>query len=509
MWTKGQGVHVADGAIRSYQAQIAELDSERTSVASDRRVVQAELAATLVQAATTFLPDAAPATLASAGRALGMPWLAQRRAELERKRAEWRARLAEIERDPAFLRRQALLHATRGELAQERQALERWRAELEQKAGHFEHPSFKWLRARQEEKAAGRGALGSFWDAVTFTGVREDKAKAKCCAELGYATYEELAAEHHKTHAALEQTHQRLKANEALRQRALALLEEHAKLYAWTHEFEPRVCEMLRSEVGVALGRVDLRAAHGTVAEAVRPTIAKAHALARKDEYLGNLEGFLAAQVNDRKKRIDAIAKTQRAWAMKPSAYVAGNKKGWLVDLPAAKHKSTHKSVRSCRRMHHNIIEFEDYDDYSYYLERDPRFLPYDAFAWGAEESMPYEGWSRAVIPELASYREEHGQDRADFGFFRSADKQAEREAREAERDAAREAERDAVDTSERSELEAAMDGETSADAGSSADDGSSTDDAADAGDSGTDDLSEAEAGLEADSADGGGDDVS
>ena len=36
---------------------------------------------------------------------------------------------------------------------------------------------------------------------------------------------------------------------------------------------------------------------------------------------------------------------------------------------------------------------------------------------------MPYEGFSRGVIPELARHRHEHGQARADYSAYREADK--------------------------------------------------------------------------------------
>jgi hypothetical protein len=74
--------------------------------------------------------------------------------------------------------------------------------------------------------------------------------------------------------------------------------------------------------------------------------------------------------------------------------------------------------------MHHNVVGYDDYDDYDYYLGHVDDFLAYDAFAWAAEEPMPYEGFSRGIIPELGHYRHSHQQERADYSEFRAADKQ-------------------------------------------------------------------------------------
>ncbi|NUP13444.1 MAG: hypothetical protein HOW73_45985 [Polyangiaceae bacterium] len=524
MWTKGQGVQAADAAITSYRTQIAELESEYASVVSDHRVVLTQLQDSLDQAARLVLPDAAPATLASAAHELRMTWLPARRAELEHKRGEWKTRLAQIERDAYFVRRQALLHATRGEIAIERQHLQTVLADIERRRAHFDNETLRWVKARTTEQQLDRGALGSFWDAVTFSGYRVDRAKARCAKELGFDTYEAVASSYDAVEIEHAQVQQRLHRNEALRQGLLSMLEEHAKLYTWTTEFEPRICDMLRGEVRNALAKLDLRNVHGSIRPEARVLVAQAHALLKKAEYLSNLQGFLKNQIDDRNGRIHAISKTRVAWAMKPWDRVSGNKMNWLVGLPASKKQSTHKQVRFARRMHHNIIEFEDYDDYSYYLDNDPDFLPYDAFAYGSDEPMPYEGFSRVVVPDLARYRAQHEQDKADYGFFRSMDKQAAAEeraaAREAAREAQREAQREASLEAEAERREVATDDggggfwtgeaeapETDADAGLGGDDAGADDTSGDdAGaddtsgdDAGAEDMSDAEAGIEAD----------
>jgi hypothetical protein len=503
MWTKGQGVQAADAAIGSYQSQIAELESERRAVASDHGVVQNELRDALARAAQVLLPDASPATLHAAAAELGGPWLLARRRDMENNRVAWAQRLTEIERDPRFVRRHALLNAARGELAVEQASLREAIAGLESQLSRLQTETFQWIRNRETARELERGALGSFWDAVTFAGYREEKAKKRCAAELGFATYEEVMAVHHDADTRLRHAQHRCQQIDAERAAVLALLDEHAKLYGWTHDFEARLCEMLRGEVVAAVSRGDLGAVHRAIRPEARSAIAQAHALAKKADYLVNLGQFLDNQIADRQARIGPIRKTRVAWSMKPWDRVSGNKSKWLVGLPQSKKESTHKQVRWVRRMHHNIVVFEDYDDYDYYLWHNPGFLPYDAFAYASDEPMPYEGFSRGIIGDLATHRAHHGQDRADYKSFRDLDKAAEAEERAAS--ATHEIHRYSSDRSD--EIEHQGTGE--ADIPYQGTGETDVHDSGDGGSDGGDDFSEAEAGLSTDDAGGDASDVS
>lgn len=544
MWSKGQGVQAADAAIANYQQQISALNAESESIGADRKVVEAQLDEALLAAACAFLPDASTDALLRAELELNIPGFKGRRMELEQQRQSWLQRMATIERDPSFVRRAALLHATRGELVQERQRLEQRRAAANEHSQKFNHEGLQWLEARAHKKET-RGGLGSFWDTVTFGGYREDKTKARCCADLGYDSFQSLEADLHQTRTTLLGIETRLGELEALRQRTLKLLEDYARLHTWTSEFEPRACELLRKELVERMKKMELRALHATVRPEARPFIAKADALTQKHQYLSNMRHGLKAEIADRQSRIGAIAKTRQSWMMRPRDRINGDKRAWLLTLPAQKQASTTKRVRFTRRMHTNVYEYDDYDDYDYYLSHNRGFFAYDAFAWGAQEPMPYEGFSRSVIPGLSDYRRRCGHDRPDYDFFKTSDRQCAAEARahareheRAERAAAREAEREAA----RAEREAARAEEREvamASAGVPYDDSPSMDNPGTAGsdverietvedieaqaddvvdqaievgeevtgsdDSGGD-YSEAEAGIEADSADAGGD---
>lgn len=423
MKTKGQGVQAADAAISAYRNQALELNSEFAAVNADREMIGRQLGEALDFAAHTLLQDAAQATLDYVGQELGLGWLPNRRAELEQQRASWAARLVAIEADPQFVQRESLLHPTHGALARERQQCNVVIGQLQAHLQRFQTETFQWLQARELQRQTQPGGLSSFWNAVTFGGYREDRAKLRCASELGYQSYDQLLHDYQSSDVRLRQIQERIGQLDAQSQRVLALLEEHGKLYGWTHDFETLLCQTLRSELAQALSRQDLRTVHMRIRPPLRPTIARAHALQKKLEYLGNLGGFLQREVADRSQRVDAIAKTRMTWAMKPWDRLVGDKSKWLLALPAAKRESTRKQSAYARRMHRNIVDYDDYDDYDYYLLYVPDFLAWDAFAWAADEPMPYEGFSRGVIEELAPFRQEHGQERADFSAYRQADK--------------------------------------------------------------------------------------
>jgi hypothetical protein len=425
MRTKADGVRAADAAIASYRAQIAELDGERASLAADRQVIAGQLQSALCSAAAAVLPDASPETLARAAQELSAPWLLGRRQELEHQRAHWQAQLHAIEHDAQFVDRERLLHPHSGAIAHERAQCERLKAEIEAHRARFGAcEAFVWLNNRELQRQMNPGGFSSFWDTVTFGGYREDKAKLRAASELGYASYDDLLRDHQGAEARWHQCEARIRQLDAQRQRLLQLLEEHGKLYAWTHDFEGRLVETLRDELARAIGAQDLRTVSMRIRPEARGTVARAHALRQKLEYLGQLETFVAGQSSDRHGRVTAIEKTRLTWALKPWDRLTGNKANWLIALPQAKRESTHKQLRWSRRMHQGIADYDDYDDYALYLWTVDDFLPYDAFAWGSDEPMPHEGFARGVLPDLARHRHDHQLERADYSAFRAADRE-------------------------------------------------------------------------------------
>ena len=423
MHTKGEGVQAASAAIGSYQQQAHELGAEQTAIHASRDAVVAGINNVLEQAAQQLLPTASAEDLTAAGRETGLSHLPQRRAEYEQKRAQWGARLAQIEADPNFVNREAILHPTEGSVARElgqcQHSSAQWQAHLQK----FEIEPFQWLQNRKIQREMGQGAFSSFMDTVTFGGLREDKAKKRCVSTLGYQSWDQLIADHDHGHAQLGQLSARTEQLGAYRAQVETLVQEHGDLWQWVHDFENRLLDVLRKELVEHLGRSDLRAIHRHVRPSARKLISGAYAMMCKVGYLGAMGAYLGREIEDRHRRVQSIETVRNKWAVKPHEYLTGDKSKWLVMVPHMKHEGTRKRLRWTRRMHRNVYEYDDFDDFDDYLWYDDDLFPYDAFAHGSDEPMPHEGFSKEVLPEIAEYRHAHGQEKADYSAFKEVDR--------------------------------------------------------------------------------------
>ena len=81
------------------------------------------------------------------------------------------------------------------------------------------------------------------------------------------------------------------------------------------------------------------------------------------------------------------------------------------------KREGTHKRTRWSRQSRDCLGHYDDYDTFGNHLWNSHRygrvFFAFDVFNHDTSYRMPYEGFTREVIPELADYREAHGQDGA------------------------------------------------------------------------------------------------
>lgn len=428
MRTKGEGAQAAAQAIQSYQAQFAELESEADAAKNDGWAVKRDLDRSLQELAQGYLPDATAERLAQVGQSTGMTQLAARRAQLEQQRAQWHNRLQQIEADSDFAQRETLLDPTRGTLVVHTHQYQAHLQQLREQIARFDIQPFRWLSKWEVEKQVNQGAFSKFWRGVTFGGQREAKAKRQCCEQLGYQSYEQLAQHYQQLHAESAQTEHMLRQLEEHRTRVTQLVEEHQDKYHWVHHFEDRAARQLREELAQHLQQQDLRAVHLGAPATLKPLVAKVHALTKKYEYLGNMYQFIETEKQDRDKRIRSIDAVRMKWSMKPWDRLLGNKHKWLIAIPAMKQKSTQKRTRFLRRMRRNVYEYEEYDDYSDYLDYCDDFLPWDAFAYGCEEPMPYDGFCREVVQEVQPYRDSHGQEKADYSELKAANKHAQGE---------------------------------------------------------------------------------
>ncbi len=417
MRTKSDGIAAARGAIQNYQEQADDLRRELDAVRADRADNERQLRETTENLATGLLPTHEISDVENAKRQTGASHLRQHLKELDKQRAESQARVAEIGADERYVRRELLIHPTTGDYSQkireESENLEAFRA----REAEFSFSEFLWLYRRGYHQEKQAGVFTSLWRVVTLASHREEKALGIVRQKLGSKEFRDLAFDYDETREGVRRHEHELAAWQEKKQEVLDLISEREELLTWIENFPDESVRALRIQLAGHLEGCDFEVLHGMVDAPHRVMTGKCHALTKKTEYLDNLKRFLRAEISDREDRIASIGRVQRKWSRKPYGMLRGDKTKWLVDVPNVKRESTRKRVGWSRTIHHNVYVYDNYDHYSVFLSHG-HFLPYDAFAYGGEERMPYEGFSRTVIPELDEYRDEFGMEKADYTPF-------------------------------------------------------------------------------------------
>lgn len=419
--TKADGLRVAKDAITEYKHQAKTLNAEASSLKTDEDAVKAEVERTWQEVGAALLPAADPATLQQISADVGWPQLALRRAQLEGQRSKWAQRLQEVDADPRFRTRGTLLEPVNGSIAQQGAKTAGLIVQVDKELAEFEIEPFVWLTTRDLQKETW-GGFDGFMHSVTFGNFREARMQKKCCTELGHENWEALQTVYSGLEARKAKLTLRTQELVTYRKQVVALADEQARLHAWVYNFEGQLLTVLRSELAAHLQSRDPADLRQRVEGEAKLLLAKVHALGKKADYFTDMQGYLAKEVQDREKRVGAISAVRGKWAKRPSERLTGDKSKWLVALPQMKREATKKRVRWTRSMHEAVYEYDDYDDYGVYMGYGT-FLAYDAFAHAYEDRVPYEGFSRGVLSELDGHREQNGQDGADYGFFKGAER--------------------------------------------------------------------------------------
>jgi len=419
MRTKGDGAKAAKAAIKSYERQIEEYDDERRRVKRSLDRAEDELEETFAAAAEALLPDAQPETVKRAAEELGLRSLVGRLKELHRQREAYGQRVEAIQQDRRYRERKERL----AELEPALEARKEEVAALKKERRRFEkNKDLMWLLNREAHEERSFGAFQSFWRAVTLTGYREDGAKARASEALGLEDFESCVAAFEEAKAGLEEAVKQLRGLESKHDEVVHLVEERARLASFVKNFAAEAAAALQSEAASHLEESsDLELVHARVGRRARPLVAKAHALKEKRRYLKDLAKYLAREIADREARIKSIARVRRLWARRPAGLLSGDKTKWLVTVPEMKRTGAKKRVRWVKTMHKGFDDYDDYDEYSACMEHTDEFLAYDAFAMSADERMPYEGFTREVVPELDEWRDTHDQEKADYSELKEA----------------------------------------------------------------------------------------
>jgi hypothetical protein len=219
-----------------------------------------------------------------------------------------------------------------------------------------------------------------------------------------------------------------LEASKARYDAVVKLIEEHGQLYGWVHHFEAHLLQALKTDLAALLARVSLRQLRRPLGQTpAGRLVGKAFGLEHKLEYFNNMLVYLQGELRDRRGRVQAIEQTRALWLRKPYERLTRDKTKWLITTPQAKQQGTAKRLRWMRQMHRNVFAYEAWDEFDLFLYEADDFYPYDAFGYGSEEAMPWEGFAREVLPTLAPYRESHGLEKKDYSLFKELEQNAER----------------------------------------------------------------------------------
>ena len=421
MTTKRHGMQMADGAINSYSDQIAEFKTELQEIARNRGSIAAELEQSLENLAIGLLPDCSTETVRAAAADCGALHLEEALENLTIQRDDASARITEIEADQRFIDREMLTHPTTGDYSVRINEHQGYVDGLQESLRPYDFREFHWLRSRGVHTDRDFGTFDRFWRAITFSNAREQKAVEVAMNKLQISDIREGVEEYDSISENLSEHQTEVDRWTGLRDEVFSLVDEHTERTNFVTNFEDAATESLRGELSEHLKYCNMKLIHDQVRPQARMMTSKCDALTEKLKYMDNMSLFLRNEISDREKRIHSIDRVRHKWSRKPYGPLYGDKSKWLVTVPEMKRQSTRKRSRWIRTMNHNIYHYDHYDRYDALMCASIGFLAYDAFAYRAEERMPYEGFTRTVIDDLDEFRVENDMEKADYAGFDEA----------------------------------------------------------------------------------------
>lgn len=420
MATKGDGVRMADGAIRAYKNQARDLSDEFDELDDSYANVESELDQAIENIAVGLLPICNAELFQQVIQETGALQLTSLWEELQQGRDDRRGRNQEIISSSDYRRREMLIHPTTGEYTVKINEHKEFCESLGASLKRYDFKNFRYCYKNKLNQKKEHGMFGGFWRFVTMAESREKSAIEGALNRLRVSSLDEAFRTYDADQKSMRFHKKELKDWKAKSEGVSNLIEERDENERWLKNFSNEARDEMRKQLQWHLRRADLGSIHKTIRAAGKILIATAHALVKKLEYLENMKNEVRKEIRDREKRVASIERVKYKWQRKPWAPLYGDKSKWLVKVPKIKKTSTQKRIRWVGTMRRNIHGYHHYDKYSHYMDGEEDFLAYDAFSYGAEERMPYEGFTRGVILEMDDWRRAWGQPKADYSYFKS-----------------------------------------------------------------------------------------
>ncbi len=410
-WSKSKAVKAASAAIESYRGQILELESEVGQTTSALNQVVAERREAYQYLASRWVDKGESASLASLNRLVPEIGVAEVVRSVEADHKDRLDRVPAIEADESFQKRDTLLGQRYPSLLADLQSQKQG---FDQQLQSYSFSEFLSLIEAQWHLNAAPGGVRGLFDKISGKARRRRKTIETVEAVFPNRDLKDIVAEFEQlTDFKQQVSHEIAKQKLALHQ-LKELVSEYDTICEQIKNFPTIRAEAVAHAMWAYFNRVDMDSLTRVVPRHLRTEFGRCHALTKKKAYLENLLTYLSKEIQDRENRVRSISSTQMKWQRYPKGSV-GNKSKWLVDVPEMKRQGASKRARWVRQSRECFCDYDDYHMYGGMLEYasdhgDP-FLAVDAFNHRAEHRMPYEGFTRQVIPELDEHRQVYEQD--------------------------------------------------------------------------------------------------
>lgn len=417
---KSNAMSLAKEAVKNFENQAADLnglirrlDQDHNSLKNEATSHRAHLAVSILKTAGKNLQLAAEKT--------GATCLSNIQEEFENHRSAYIQRIEILEGLDTYRDRDRLLDPEKGQLTLKIRDARQVLAEAEKSLSPYQFKEFQWMFQRGCHLPAVQSGFKKFLRVMTLADFREKRAFEKVQTLLGEIPFAEMAATYELFIEQFGSCEANLNRLLDYRTQILDEIEEVQVKKAWLANYASELFSSGLAALTVYLESCDLIALHNRLPAELRQAAACCHADLKKMEYLSHLRRALEADVQDRMKRVAAVTRVLNKWRRGKSSRVS-DKTHWLETVPEIKRKGTLKRLDWCNTIRVNLVQFQQYGHYSnLMLTLGTDFLAWDAFGVDSPQAMPYEGFTRTVIPELDQYRRFHQMDRPDYSLLRRA----------------------------------------------------------------------------------------
>ena len=410
-WSKHKAVTKAQSAIDSYNEQIQSLTEESDQTARDVMAWKQQLDESYTNLAHLWVGQGSDDEIRAISSVVPQAKLEDVVARCATELASNRERVTLISEDESYQDRQRLF---RNVFPEQQQDIEKRLDLLDTELAPFQTDEFRYALAENlhiQSKATGVRGL---WEGIIGKSRRKNRVLEKLRETFDGESFVSVV----DRYQSLNQKRAGIEGEQASLMEGLkslkSLVDEFDGKSKMINDYDDYRKESIIKALIPSIVKLELKSIIPHVGKGLKSVLAQCVVFEKKIEYATHLVQYLNKEVEDRKSRISSISKTQAKWRRYPKGSISAKSK-WLEDVPNMKREGTHKRTRWSRQSRACLDHYDDYDMFGNHLwhshDHGRPFLAFDVFNHSTSYRMPYEGFTRVVIPELAEHRETHEQD--------------------------------------------------------------------------------------------------